>query len=228
VNDLPHLTADLEAIYQRRFAGKEDYRVRVWQVLTSQFFSRWISKSDTVLELGCGYCEFINQIGAAAKYGMDLNPASGRNTAKDVVFLQQDCSKLWPVAPGTLDTVFTSNFFEHLPTKTHLEETLRHAWLSLKPGGRLIAMGPNIKYVPGAYWDFFDHYLALTELSLAEVLKKCGFEIESNTARFLPYTMSNGSEHPIWMLKLYLAWPAAWRFFGKQFLIVARKKQELV
>jgi SAM-dependent methyltransferase len=224
VNELPHSDSDLEQIYNRRFSGKEQYRIRVWQVLTSHFFSRWISKSGSVLELGCGYCEFINQIDAAKKYGMDLNPNSGRNTASDVAFLQQDCSSPWPVAPGALDTVFTSNFFEHLPTKTHLEETLRQAWLCLKPGGRLIAMGPNIKYVPGSYWDFFDHYLPLTELSLAEVLEKCGFEIESNTARFLPYTMSDGAEYPMWTLKLYLALPMIWRFFGKQFLVVARKK----
>ena len=47
-------------------------------------------------------------------------------------------------------------------------------------GGRLIAMGPNIKCVPGAYWDFFDHTMSrLTELSMKEILTKCGFEVES-------------------------------------------------
>jgi SAM-dependent methyltransferase len=224
LNELPHSESDLEAIYTRRFSGKEQYRIRVWSVLTSQFFSQWIPKSGSVLELGCGYCEFINQIEAAQKYGMDLNPNSGRNTGNDVVFLQQDCSSPWPVEPGSLDTVFTSNFFEHLPSKPLLEETLRQAWKSLKPGGRLIAMGPNIKYVPGAYWDFFDHYLALTELSLGEVLEKCGFEIERSDARFLPYTMSQGTEYPLWTLKLYLAMPFVWPFFGKQFLVVARKR----
>jgi SAM-dependent methyltransferase len=224
VNELPHSDLDLEAIYARRFSGKEQYRIRVWSVLASQFFSRWIPKAGSVLELGCGYCEFINQIEARQKYGMDLNPNSGRNTAKDVIFLQQDCSSAWPVGPGTLDTVFTSNFFEHLPSKLLLEDTLRQAWRSLKPGGRLIAMGPNIKYVPGCYWDFFDHHLPLTELSLAEVLEKCGFEIESSDARFLPYTMSLGTEYPLWALKLYLAMPFAWPFFGKQFLVVARKR----
>ncbi len=224
MKELPHSGSDLEEIYSRRFSGKEEYRLRIWRVLTAGFFSRWIPKNGTVLELGCGYGEFINQIEAGKKYGMDLNPNSGRNTAKEVVFLQQDCSALWPVAPGTLDTVFTSNFFEHLPTKAHLEETLRQAWICLQPGGRLIAMGPNIKYVAGSYWDFFDHYIPLTELSLAEALQKSGFEIESKEARFLPYTMSSGIEYPLWMLKLYLALPIVWRFFGKQFLVIARKR----
>jgi hypothetical protein len=93
----------------------------------------------------------------------------------------------------------------------------------LKPGGRFIAMGPNIKYIPGAYWDFFDHYVELTELSLAEALLNCGFEIEKQVGRFLPYTMSQGSQYPVWMLRVYLALPLAWPIFGKQFLVVGRK-----
>jgi len=77
--------------------------------------------------------------------------------------------------------------------------------------------------VPGAYWDFFDHYVELTELSLAEALSGGGFEIEKTVGRFLPYTMSHGREYPILALRLYLALPAVWPFFGKQFLVVARK-----
>ena len=84
-------------------------------------------------------------------------------------------------------------------------------------------MGPNIKYVPGEYWDFFDHYVELTELSLAEALLHCGFEIEKCVGRFLPYTMSRGREYPAWALRLYLAMPAVWPVFGKQFLVIAQK-----
>ena len=52
--------------------------------------------------------------------------------------------------------MFTSNFFEHLPDKAALERTLLNAKRSLRSGGKLVMMGPNIKYVPGAYRDFFD------------------------------------------------------------------------
>lgn len=154
---------------------------------------------------------------------MDLNPDARRLAQSDVLVLQQDCSQAWNIVPGSLDTVFTSNFFEHLPTKSALEETLAEAHRALKPGGRLIAMGPNIKCVPGEYWDFFDHYLPLTELSLAEVLKKKQFAVEVCRDRFLPYTMSDGRQYPIWILRAYLMAPLAWKFFGKQFLVVARK-----
>jgi hypothetical protein len=92
-----------------------------------------------------------------------------------------------------------------------------------RPGGRFIAMGPNIKYTQGAYWDFFDHYVELTELSLSEALSICGFGFEKKVGRFLPYTMSHGQQYPLWMLRLYLALPAMWPIFRKQFLVIGRK-----
>jgi SAM-dependent methyltransferase len=222
VSDRTETPGGLETIYRNRFAGRGEYRTQVWRVLVADFFSRWIPPEAAVLDLGCGYCEFINQVTAGRKYAMDLNPHAGRQAAADVTVFEQDCTAPWPVPEGTLDVVFTSNFFEHLPAKHLLEETLRQAWRALRRGGVLIAMGPNIKHLPGAYWDFYDHYLPLTELSLAEVLRKCGFTVEQTIPRFLPYTMSD-RRYPLWMLRAYLALPAAWRFFGKQFLMVARK-----
>ena len=98
-----------------------------------------------------------------------------------------------------------------------------HAFTALKPGGRLIALGPNIKAVPGAYWDFFDHHVMLTEQSLREALELTGFTTEKCVARFLPYTAVGKSEAPLWMIRLYLKLPIVWRFFGGQFLVVARR-----
>lgn len=213
---------ELQRIYNTRFGGNTEYRTKVWKIL-APYFGQWFPASGAVLDLGCGFCEFINNATAGVKYGMDLNPAVHQRAAAGVVVLEQDCSAPWPLAEGSLDAVFTSNFLEHLPDKAAVLQTLAHAYRCLKPGGRLIAMGPNIKYAPGAYWDFIDHFVELTELSLSEGLFHCGFEIERCEGRFLPYTMSDGRRYPMWMLQLYLAMPFAWRFFGKQFLVVARK-----
>jgi SAM-dependent methyltransferase len=223
MSDLPQSGPDLQKIYQERFAGVQDYRRRVWRELTVRFFSTWIAPEAVVLDLGCGYCEFINQIRARKKYGMDLNPDASKHAASDVTVLQQDCSEEWQLDPGSLDAIFTSNFFEHLPTKTHLEKTLEQALRALRPNGVLIALGPNIRYLPGAYWDFFDHHIALTDRSLTEVLRKCGFTVEKGVDRFLPYTMSDQRTYPIWTLRIYLAVPLLWPIFGKQFLVIARK-----
>jgi len=198
------------------------YRTKVWQVL-APYFGQWAPSSGAVLDLGAGYCEFINNISSRVKYAMDLNPDVHERAGKGVRVIQQDCSAPWPLPDAELDAVFTSNFLEHLPDKEALRRTFSHAYRCLRSGGRFIAMGPNIKYTQGAYWDFFDHYVELTELSLAEGLSNSGFRIEKQLGRFLPYTMSHGRQYPIWTLKLYLTIPAVWPLFGKQFLVIGVK-----
>jgi SAM-dependent methyltransferase len=214
---------ELKSMYIRRFSGKEEYRRKVWSILVSDWFQRYIPDAGTVLDLGCGHGEFVNNLKGRIRYAMDLNPDSGRHLDADVRWFQQDCSKQWPLTDNALDLVFTSNFFEHLPHKPNLLATLIEAHRCIRPGGRLIALGPNIKYVGGAYWDFWDHHLPLTEASLVEALQTAGFKLERVVPRFLPYSMSEGPRYPLFFLRLYLRLPFAWRFFGRQFLIVAYK-----
>jgi len=215
---------EVQTIYGQRFAANRAYRQKVWAVLTADFFQELIDPSAAVLDLGCGYGEFINQIVAREKYGMDLNPDSARMLSPGIRCFQQDCSQPWPLPENSLNAVFTSNFFEHLPDKATLGRTLDQARRCLKPGGRLIALGPNIKFLPGAYWDFWDHYLPLTDASLVEGLENRGFIIERCVDRFLPYTMVKGRQYPLAFLRLYVRLPFAWRLLGKQFLVVAVKK----
>jgi SAM-dependent methyltransferase len=219
----PHSPGELQRLYERRFAGKSTYRDKVWRVLVDNYFAQWLSPGAHVLDLGCGHCEFINNVRAEKRFGMDLNPDSIQQAAHGVQILTQSCSQPWAMPDDALDIVFTSNFFEHLYTKQDLRNTLMQTWRCLRPGGRIIALGPNIRFLPGEYWDFYDHYLPLTELSLGEVMAEIGFILEEQIPRFLPYTMSRGGQPPIWMLSLYLKLKFAWPVFGKQFLLVARK-----
>ena len=209
--------------YQRRFGERGDYRDSVWKVLCRDFFSRYISREAAVLDLGAGWGEFSRNVEAREKLAMDLNPDTGERVAGFARFLHQDCSQRWPVADASLDVVFTSNFLEHLPAKEAIAATLREAHRCLKRGGRMICLGPNIKYVHGAYWDFWDHHIALTDASMAEALELQGFRVDEVIARFLPYTMSGKRPPPLFFVKAYLRMPFAWPLFGRQFLVVATR-----
>jgi hypothetical protein len=44
-----------------------------------------------------------------------------------------------------------SNFLERLPDKAHVQRAAE-ARRCLPPGGALICLGPNLRYVHGAYW----------------------------------------------------------------------------
>ncbi len=213
--------ASLQVLYRERFSGHEVYRNQVWEILVRNFFQRWIKDTDRVADLGAGYCEFINNVRAASRIAIDLNPECSRYAAPGVEVVAHDVCRPWPVKPESLDVIFTSNFFEHLPSKQALAECVSQIRTSLAPGGRLIAMGPNIRYCSG-YWDFFDHHIALTELSLQELLRSNGFSNEKVVPKFLPYTMV-GKKPNLLLVRLYLKMPFIWRVMGQQFLVIARK-----
>jgi len=214
---------NLTQIYEKRFSGHENYRKLVWKILINDFFSKWIKSTDHVLDLGCGYGEFINHTKCELRHAMDLNPKTKSLLDKEIIFHQQDCSESWEIDSNSLDLVFTSNFFEHLPNKESLDRTVGEIKKALKPGGILIAMGPNISVLKGKYWDFWDHHVALSDQSLCELLQIHDFTIDQSYSKFLPYNMVRIKERPLFLVSLYLKFPFLWKLFGKQFLIIAKK-----
>jgi SAM-dependent methyltransferase len=214
---------ELEQLYRERFGAHLEYRMRVWKTIVANFLGQYVAADSAVLDLGCGYGGFINTIQCRKKFAMDLNPESRRNVNPDVTFIEQDSAQPWAIPDASLDLVFSSNFFEHLPSKPILGEVLLQARRCLRENGRLIAMGPNIRFVGGAYWDFADHHLPLTESSMSEMLRMRGFRIERAIDRFLPYTMVNTRRIPSGFIALYLKLPPVWKIFGKQFLVIATK-----
>jgi SAM-dependent methyltransferase len=214
---------ELQEEYRLRFDKTTGYRDAVWKILCDVYFSKLIPPEAHVLDLGCGWGEFINNIKAAEKYAMDLNPDTGSRLSEGIRFIGQDCAQEWPLKTGSLDVVFTSNFLEHLPDKGTIERCIAETYRCLKDGGLIICLGPNVKHVPAAYWDFWDHLIPLTDLSVCELLKMKGFSIRTSLSRFLPYSMSTGKTPPLYLVKLYLKLPVLWPLFGKQFLTVGRK-----
>ena len=187
---------DLGKEYERRFAALAPYREEVWQILVRDFFQAYVPPRGLVLDLGSGWGEFIRNVKAERRFAMDLNPEMPGRVGPGVETILQDCAQPWPLADDSLDVVFTSNFFEHLPDKTALRRTLQHAARCLRPGGRIICLGPNIRFLPGAYWDFWDHFLPLTDRSLVEILSLCGFAVERAVPRFLPLLDVAGIHSP--------------------------------
>jgi SAM-dependent methyltransferase len=215
---------DLADLYRIRFEADLLPRKRdIWRVICSDFLQRYVQPTDTVVDIACGYGEFLNNIRAARKIAVDLNPDAKSFLEPSTEFHLCEATRLGEIVDGQADVVFTSNFLEHLPDKKTLDVFLDQVMKALKPGGRYLILGPNLRYVPGEYWDFYDHHLGLTHLSLGEALQMRGFRVERTIDRFLPYTTQGAlPTHPM-LVKAYLKVPLAWRLLGKQFFIVARK-----
>lgn len=215
---------DLQRLYDHRFDEQSrEGRKRLWGVLVRSCFQKWIPSSATVLDLGCGFGEFLNQVRCARRIGVDLNPESAKHLEAGIEFHAGDVRNLEKLQDNSVDVVFTSNLMEHLPSKGDVERMVREVRRVLKPGGQFIALGPNIAVLPGRYWDFWDHVTPISDNSLAELLGLIDFKVVEQRARFLPYTTRSPLPQSSWIVWLYLKLPPAWYFFGRQFLVRAVK-----
>jgi len=215
----------LDAVYAARFpTADRGAKDAIWQVLCRRFFQRYVDASDVVLDLGAGFGEFLRHIRCGRRIAVDVEPLSGRafpqGTEEVLVSSDRLSSR---VAPDSVDVVFCSNFFEHLPDKQTFLATLAEIRKVLRPGGRLLVLQPNIKFVGGAYWDFVDHHLPLTDRTLVEACESLELEVLEVIPRFLPYTTRSALPQRPFVVRLYLAIRPAWFFFGQQTWFVARK-----
>lgn len=215
----------LDRLYANRFsAADRQTKQRVWAVICASFLQRYIAADAVLLDLGAGYCEFLNQIQAGRKLAVDLNPDTLAAAGPGVEVLPIPFDRLAGALPSSsVDVVFASNVFEHLRSPDSLLEILEVVHDLLRPGGRLILLQPNVRCVGAAFWDFVDHTLPLTEKGMAEALRLSGFAIEECRARFLPYTFKSRLPAWPWLVRLYLHCRPAQRLLGKQMFVVARR-----
>ena len=214
----------LQRLYRHRFGDADrENKKRIWRVLVESFFQQYVPPAAAVLDLGCGFGEFLNPLQCAKRTGVDLNPEATKSLEPGIEFHAGDVRSLPMLADGSFDVVFTSNLMEHLPSKDDVEKMLREARRVLKSGGQLIALGPNLRFVGGEYWDFWDHLTPITDRSLAEILGALDFKVVEQRARFLPYTTRSALPQASWIVRLYLRLPFVWPWFGRQFLLRAAK-----
>lgn len=216
---------DLAKLYKLRFSDSDSLKKNpIWEVLCKHFFQKWVRTTDTVIDLASGQGEFINNITSTKRIALDFNPDAKNYLDSDIEFHFGKAQKMTDnLGPEIGDILFTSNFLEHLQNKEELDTVLEQIKTVLKPGGRFLIMGPNLRYLAGKYWDYYDHHLGLTHLSLSEALRLKDFEIETCIDKFLPYTTKSKLPQFPWLVWLYLKLPFAWRILGKQFFIVAKK-----
>lgn len=212
-------------IYDRRFdAAARSQKDVVWKIVVERFLQRWVPADATVLDVGCGFGEFLNHIECRRRIGVDMNPESASFLDSNIEFHCADATNLKILPAQSVDVVFTSNFMEHLPSKDAVHGVVAEAHRVLIPGGSFIALGPNVRFIPGAYWDYWDHLVPISDRSLVELLESSGFDVTDCYPRFLPYETRSWAPKIPFLVRLYLEIPLAWRLMGAQFLVRARKR----
>src|SRR5262249_10982336 len=127
----------LDVLYRHRFQEEDLPKKRaIWSVLCREFFQSHVDPTDVILDLACGYGEFINNIRSRTKHAADLNPDTPRFLDPDVIFHATDAAHLRDIADDSIDVVFASNFLEHLPDKAALSSVFAEVLRVLRPNGR--------------------------------------------------------------------------------------------
>jgi hypothetical protein len=172
------------------------------------------------MDVGAGYCDFINQIQAQAKYAVDTNPETARWCAPDVHFVQATSVEALDLPVPSVDVIMTSNLLEHL-TPAQCSALFDRFDDLLAPAGKLIVIQPNYHYCYRRYWDDFTHVRAFSDVSLRDFLHSRGYRILALEKRFLPFSFKSRLPKSYWMAKLYLA--SFWRPLAAQMLVVAQR-----
>lgn len=211
-------------IYRIRFSEQELAQARAFWQPICRYLQRYVDPKGTALDLGAGYCHFINNIVSAKKLALDLNGENLRlYAAPGIRCIESTGADLAEIQSGSIDSVFASNVYEHFPSREDVSRSLEEVYRVLRPGGRFIILQPNFAYCAKQYFDFFDHRLIFTHKGMAEGLEISGFRLERVTARFLPYTSKTSLPTAAWMVSMYLSFPPAWHILGSQMLLVAIK-----
>jgi len=203
--------------YHTRYSHNKD-RNKVWKAIC-RYLSKYIPSESLVLDLGSGYCDFINNVSAAKKIAIDADDSSRQYCNPDVSFLNINATDM-DFDEQSLDVVFASNLLEHLED-SDLDELMNKIFLSLKKTGKLILIQPNYFYAYRNYWDDFTHKKAFSHTSLSDFLKAKGFKIIKLEKRFLPFSFKSILPKSYILTLFYLNF--FWHPFAKQMLIIAQK-----
>ena len=192
-------------------------------MLCKHFFQKFIPPESIVIDIAAGSCEFINNILAKEKYAVDINPDIFNYCGDNITVINDSFFNLSKHVERDCDIIFASNFLEHLDSKEDVLSAIKICYKKLTPGGKLLILSPNIKYTKGAYWDFIDHKIPLTDRALIEAGELCGFKLKKCISRFLPYTTKSSIPQNPFFVFLYLKIPISWFFLGKQSFLVMEK-----
>ncbi|MBC7843113.1 MAG: class I SAM-dependent methyltransferase [Gemmatimonadaceae bacterium] len=207
-----------DAYHDSRFTP-DARRDVLWQALWTHYFSRRIARDFTVLDLGCGYGNFINSVSAKRRIALDVWPGFAAFLAPGVEPVKSSVTDLSAIEDGSIDFVLASNLFEHI-SQSELATVLAQLRRKLSSRGSLTIIQPNYRYASTRYFDDYTHVTIWSHVSLGDFLTANGFVIDVVEPRFLPLTIKSRMPVSAALIGLYLSLP--FRPLARQMLLTAR------
>lgn len=204
--------------------GFDKKRKILWSTLWKYFFSKEFSQSDTVLELGAGWCDFINTVDAKRKIAIDLWDGVLTSANHDVEAYVSSATSMSFLESKSINGIFASNLVEHLD-RDQFNELLTESSRLLVENGKLLLLQPNYRLCSEKYFDDYTHISIWSDVSLSDYLMSQGWRINKIHPKFLPLTVK--SRFPVLplLIRIYLRSP--WKPMAGQMLIIAEAPQRV-
>jgi len=193
----------------------------VWEEVCKYLNRHFIPTESRVLELGCGYGDFIGNIIAGCKAAIEIDRFFESYLSKyDKIdtFWGDGASILADMNENSYDIVFASNYFEHFALKD-IEQQLSLIREITSSNGKLIVIQPNFQLCTRNYYDDWTHKTAFSHVSFADLLAVNGYMIDQCYPKFLPFSFKSNIPINRLLVRLYLYSPYKPR--AAQFLVVS-------
>jgi len=195
-------------------------RKKVWDAIVDHLQPKFFDNIETVVELGCGYGDFINSVKAVKKIAVDINDCKDY-LGSDVTFYKKNVIDLEFIKANSVDLVFASNLVEHLVWE-EIDKMMYEIIRILRKNSKLILIQPNYRLCTSNYFDDYTHRTILSDVSLSDYLKSKGFRINYVNPSYLPFSMQGILPKTYFLTKLYLELNSP--ILGKQMLVVSENE----
>lgn len=217
------MTAPVDSAYFQTRLAHDERRARLWDHLT-RYLSAYVPADAAVLELGAGYCYFINKVPARRRVALDISREMLQWKGPEVEGVCMDAlDYLRSTEAEQFDFILASNFFEHFEWP-QLDGMIREIVRCLRPSGRLAVIQPNFRLSPGRYFDDYTHRTIFTDVALNDWLMSAGLTIIKSIPRFLPLTVKSRLGGLTFLIPLYLRLPFR-PLAGQMFTLAEKPKR---
>ncbi len=162
----------LETIYNEHSTPITSYPKKLIKYLVERLS---LKKNQKVLELGCGRGEFLNEFVECELdgYGVDISDYC-KKFFPTLNFRKVDmANEKLPYEDNYFDVIYSKSIIEHFYFP---EKIFQEAYRVLKPGGIIITLTPEWKYIYKSFYDDYTHRVPFTKTSLRDIHEMQNFK----------------------------------------------------
>lgn len=156
--------------------------------LNSEKFSKYIKKSDRILDFGCGGGFLLEALDAASKVGVEINPAARKAANARGI---ETVPTIDEIPNESIDVVVSNHAIEHVESPMAIARSMRD---KLKPNGLAVIVVPCERYDTEYYAGNIDmHLYTWSPVNIGNLFHCAGFqiiEVSRYTHRWPPFLMT--------------------------------------